>query len=108
MKETTKQNLLFASVIGALFSIVFVVAITIAGELFPGLKDWLKAFSGHHWVSKSILSMLVYGGSFLFVFFSQKNISPAALRQGLLFLAAATILGSIIILGFYAWHYLAA
>lgn len=107
MKETTKQNLLFSSIIGALLALIFVVAITIASELLPDVKTWLKNLSGHHWISKSILSMVIYAGGFLLVLPFQKNISPAGLKQVLVLLILATVLGSIALLGFYTWHYIA-
>ena len=46
--------------ISAMASIWLVALLTIVGEVFAPLKDALKAMSGHHWVSKSIIAMVLF------------------------------------------------
>ncbi|MBI2113229.1 MAG: hypothetical protein HYT50_01450 [Candidatus Wildermuthbacteria bacterium] len=107
MKETTKQNLVFASAVGAIVSIVFTVFLTIAAEFSPVLKAWLASLSGHHWVSKSIFSMVLYGAVLFAVFLVRKKTSDKALHQISYILFGTAILGVIAIFAFFAWHYLA-
>lgn len=65
--------------IGAYVAVIFVVIITIAGELYKvtgvdgktvnPIKDFLKALHGHHWVGKGIWAVALFiitsGGSYL-------------------------------------------
>lgn len=55
-----KIKLVNSILLGAIITIIFVVAITISAELIPALKDWLKNTFSHHWVGKSILSLAFF------------------------------------------------
>tara|TARA_Y100000310_G_scaffold282268_1_gene303343 strand:- start:287 stop:580 length:294 start_codon:yes stop_codon:yes gene_type:complete len=88
------------SVIWTSISIVFM---TIVGELSPGFKQ-LLAFSGHHWVGKGIISLVLF---WIFsVVFSRKSdeINPLTSAKKILW---TIIISFIFIFGFYIWHYFA-
>jgi hypothetical protein len=92
----------------ASLSVVFAAAITVWAELAPGLKNWLKDFSGHHWLSKSILMLVVYALGFAAFYVLNKRSVYFDLRKDLRNLVVLTVLGTAAILGFFVWHFLAA
>jgi len=100
-----KSKLIISSAYAASVSIAFAVIITIWAEFFAPLKGWLAAFSGHHWVSKSIFAMLVYVVVMIvFFIFPQKN-SDTGLKRGLGVLFTFTILGTVALTLFFTGHH---
>ena len=53
-------KLIRGATLGAIASIVTVTVITVAGELYAPLKDWLKSVFAHHWLGKSAISVIVF------------------------------------------------
>jgi len=101
-----KQKLVYASSIGAIISIIYVVVVTILAENIPELKDWLKDFSGHHWVSKSIFSLLFYVAGLVSFYFLPKRLEDETVKKSLMALLITAVLGTGAILLFYIGHYL--
>ena len=100
-----KQKLIISSAYGAIIAIIFVVVITIWAELSAPLKDWLKSVSGHHWMTKSIFSVLVYIiFTKIFYFLPIKN-DELCLQKVLNWVFASVILGIIIITAFFTGHH---
>lgn len=101
-----KLKLIIASAYAALVSVLFVVIITIISELVPSLKDWLKNLFGHHWVSKSILSVLLYLIVAKILYFSVcNNNNGQRVRKSLKLLLIFVVLGVVAISLFYIGHY---
>src|SRR3989344_8598313 len=94
-------RLIFASALAAIATIVFVVVITIWAELSVPLKDWLKNFSGHHWTSKSLLSVLMFAAATLILYVLPYQHSDDRLRKTLGLLLMFAILGTFIIALFF-------
>ena len=55
-----KQSILSAIIISAILTIVVIVILTVCGELDAGFKGWLTQTFSHHWIGKSIISVLVF------------------------------------------------
>ena len=105
MDQPNQLKLAFASAKAALVSIIVVTAITVWAEFDAGLKAWLAGFTGHHWVSKSWLALIVYA-VFLAVFYVQaKKSSEVKLAPAIWLLIAAAILGFAVLTGFFLIHY---
>lgn len=100
-----KPKLIISSAYAAIITIVFVVVITILAELSVPLKDWLKNFSGHHWTSKSIFSVLLYAVATMVLYLSPQKHSDDRLKRILGSLLVFTILGTIIITLFFTGHH---
>lgn len=100
-----RLKLIYSSALAAITSIVFVVAITIVAEQSAGLKSYLKALSGHHWTSKSFLTLAVYFVVLLVIYFTTKEPVPRYLRKVLLLVPAFAIAGYVILLAFFLGHY---
>lgn len=101
-----KPRLIIASAYAATLTIIFVVVITIWAELAVPLKDWLKTFSGHHWTSKSILSVLLYFVATAVLYPVFRKPSGLQLGKALSLLIIAVILGTLALTGFFAGHHL--
>ena len=101
-----KPKLIIASAYAAILTIIFVVVITIWTELAAPLKDWLKAFSGHHWTSKSIFSILLYLIATVVLYSSLSKPGGSQLKKALSLLLVAVILGTLALAGFFTGHHL--
>lgn len=101
------SRLIFASAVAAAVAIVFSVLLTIWGELAAPLKDWLKTLTGHHWTSKSVLSVLLYAAATA-VLYAAVPYRPGEGRTGkaLTFLVWCTVLGTVALAAFFSGHYL--
>ena len=98
-----KLRLINASTVGAIYSIWTSVVVTIYAEFNLGFKDMLKSFTGHHWVTKSWLAVLIFALIFLVYYFAVNN--PNKYKTNLVLLNFSAILGALAIFGFYVWHY---
>lgn len=62
MEIVKNQNNLFTRgfIIGAIAAILLIVILTIIGELYAPLKDWLKDVFLHHWIGKGVLAVAIF------------------------------------------------
>ncbi|MBI2064005.1 MAG: hypothetical protein HYT65_03385 [Candidatus Yanofskybacteria bacterium] len=98
-------KLTFSSSIAASLSVITITVITIWGELSSPFKAWLAGFTGHHWLTKSVLSLIVYFGGLAVFYLLPKNMGPKTIRRGLIFLIIITLAGSLAVFLFFVWHY---
>lgn len=89
----------------ASLSMIFVVVITIVAELNKPIKDFLQAMTGHHWVSKGVLAVLIFCLSYFAIRPLYKNDEFS--MKDLIEILAVTIVGGILLLGFFVWHFMA-
>ena len=101
-----KPKLIYSSAVASSLAIVFVAAITIVAELQVPLKDWLKSLSGHHWVSKGILSFLLYVVAVFVMYAVTKNVDHKKNKGALWVAIITTILGSLALLTFFTGYHL--
>lgn len=104
MKKIAK--LVNSSSIAATLTVIVITVVTICGELSLAFKDFIKSFTGHHWLTKSALSLLVYFGGLVLFYLLPQNIGPNTIRRGLIFLIIITLAGSLAVFLFFVWHYL--
>ena len=102
-----KLKSIYASAYSAATTIVVVVAITISAELSVPFKDWLKGFTGHHWVTKSWISILVFVLLFCIIRFTGKPVNESQTKKALVTLQIFSILGFLAIIGFYVYEFFA-
>ncbi len=86
------------------FVVFFLTFITIYAELSEGFKNILKSLSGHHWITKSIISFVLFFLVYFFTNRSDEKINPLHESWRIIWV---TLLCSLIILGFFIWHFLA-
>lgn len=100
-----KFKTIYASAVAAAFSIITTTAVTIGGELSLPFKNWLKSFTGHHWVTKSWLSIIVFAAVFVAVRILSKEENPARTRRAVAMLVWLAIVASFVLVGFYIFEY---
>ncbi len=100
-----RPKLIYASAHAAVIAIITAVVVTLAGEYSAAFKNFLKALTGHHWITKSWTVAIIYFGALAVIYGAAKTPSPRALRRGLGLVTATAVLGFVILLGFYIWHY---
>jgi len=96
---------IFASAYAATTSIILVVVVTLAAELSAPFKAWLAGFTGHHWVTKSWVALVAYILVFGYLKLTVKSAAESQTRASIFRLEMATVLGFVIILGFYLYEF---
>lgn len=100
------QKLVISSACAAIVSIAFVVVVTIWAEMSAPLKSWLAGLSGHHWTSKSILSVAIYAGGMLLLYVSPHGLNDVRLKKMLFFLLLSAAIGTVALAAFYTGHFM--
>jgi len=103
IKEQNKNKILSGFAASAILSVVVVAALTIGGEIYLPLKNWLKVTFYHHWIGKGVISfsiLLVGGGIFSFI----SSREGGSLRRLLSLLIVVTVLGTFSIIGFFVFE----
>jgi len=106
MQTMKESKSIYASAVASITAIAVVVAVTIGGELSVPFKSWLKSFTGHHWTTKSWLSLIVFVVGFLIIRSLIKEPDAVRTRRSILLLIATAILGSVVLVGFFVFEYL--
>lgn len=102
-----KLRLIYASAYSAAFTVGLMTAVTIAAELSPVFKNWLAQMTGHHWITKSYMSLAAFVVCVMLFFFIKKSASDYETQKALFVLQIFSILGFIAILGFYLYEFFA-
>lgn len=100
-----KLKTIYASAVAAMLSIATTTAVTIGGELSLPFKNWLKSFTGHHWLTKSWLSIIIFVAVFLITRAVSKKPSETSTGRAVSVLVWLAIFASFILLGFYIFEY---
>ena len=100
-----KLKLVYSSILASVVSITFITVVTIWAEVSKPLKDWLQGITGHHWVTKSVFSLVVYLTATAVFYFLTKQVDGRKVHRLLIGLIFVTILGIIAIFAFYTLHY---
>jgi predicted Co/Zn/Cd cation transporter (cation efflux family) len=101
-----KLRSIYASAYSAAVTIATVTAMTIGAELSAPFKSWLTGFTGHHWVTKSWISVFVFILFFGIFRLAGKAANESQTKKALFVLETFAILGFLTILGFYAYEFL--
>jgi len=89
--------------ISSIVSIGVVTLITVIGELAEPFKNGLKALTGHHWVTKSIIGMLLFVILAVILGYTTRhdNKNSAKFIWGVFF---TTLVCSLVLLVFFTVH----
>lgn len=106
MKNSLKfvQSVLLSAIVVC----VFVPAITIAAELEPALKAWLKDTFFHHWVGKGILSIIIFACVSALLSFLPRKVEAENVSRLLLILSLSALASVTAICGFFVWEFFLA
>ena len=100
-----KLKAIYVSSWSAMASIVTMVVVTVASEFSVPFKNWLASFTGHHWVTKSWLSVIVFVLMFGVLRVSFKTVDATKTKHALMALQLSAVLGFLVILGFYTYEF---
>ena len=107
MKEKYNALQLPAISLATIIAIVNVVVMTIVSESSVAFKDFLTGLTGHHWVSKGVITV----GIFIFIWLVSAlglKEDPQKTKFWSLMVTGITVVGIIVIFAFYTNHYLSA
>lgn len=102
-----KLKSIYASAYSAAVTIVAVVAVTVGAELSMPFKNWLAGLTGHHWVTKSWLSLIVFILIYCILRAFVKSPDALQTRKALFALVLVSILGFLATVGFYIYEFFA-
>lgn len=113
------SKFLKSSVLSTVVTSIFIVGITIAGELYKvagaggkmvnPIKDLLKALHGHHWVGKGVWAIaLFFIATFIFYFIVKSEDDTRGLSKYISILAWILLLCTVVVYGFFTYEYLIA
>jgi hypothetical protein len=85
----------------AAVTITLIAVATIGSELSATFKQLLSSIGGHHWIGKSVLSVVVFG--LLYVVFSKVSDNRFTLKDTG-FLISTVIISGLAILIFFVLH----
>jgi len=97
---------IYVSAHSAVASIVVTVFLTIFSEFSAPFKNWLTGFTGHHWITKSWISLIVFVLMYAIFSVACKTVNGAQTRKALVLLEVISILAFLTILGFFAYEFL--
>lgn len=114
-----KLSLIMSANISAGIAIIFVTAITIAGELYKvvdaggktinPIKEYLKSLHGHHWVGKGVWAVGLFAIlTTLLYFVFRKQAQDERIGCTFMFLTYMLILGTATLFGFFVYEFLIA
>lgn len=99
-----KPKLIIASSLSTTLTVIFVTIITIVAELTPSFKDFLKSLSGHHWTTKSIMSVIFYIAVTTLLYLVFRNVDARKVATYIALATWTTVLGILALLLFYTAH----
>ncbi|SEP15170.1 hypothetical protein SAMN04487948_1176 [Halogranum amylolyticum] len=94
-------NSLFRYYVATVASIWFVTAVTLAAELFPPFKAFIATVFLHHWLGKSVLTLVVFG--LVVVATPQRRCDEQRWAN---YVLLSVIAGGFLIFGYFSFHYL--
>src|SRR3989344_2237762 len=101
-----KIKLAYASATSAALTIIYVTAVAIYADLVAPFKNLLSGFTGHHWITKSLSSFGLYLLAIMIIYAARRRaVSETGLNKAVWFLFVTAIVGSMLIVGFYVWHF---
>lgn len=92
-----------SAALGASAAIVWIVAVTVLADLFPGLKNWLKETFAHHWLGKGYLAAAVFFLVFLIAPRPVESVdakTDAAIRL----VSWLALIGSVVLMAFFLYE----
>jgi len=96
-----KLKLAQSIILSSIVIVIFIPVITIAAELTAPLKEWLKNTFYHHWVGKSLISVIVFAAVCPLTFVIPYKASLERINRLLFILVTLVLLGALAIFGFF-------
>lgn len=100
-----KLKSIYASSYSAVITIAVMVVIILSSEFSVPFKNWLASFTGHHWVTKSWISIILFVLMYLVIRATAKSVDQVQTKKALVALQVVSILGFAGLLGFYMYEF---
>lgn len=97
-------KILNSFIIGAITAVIFVAAVTIFSELAPDIKSFLKNTFTHHWVGKSVLSLMIFLVASLIFWVIPAKIDIKKIRAEIRILIFSAAMGSLAVFIFFVYE----
>ena len=91
-------------ILSSILVVIFIPIITVAAELIPPLKEWLKNTFSHHWIGKSIISLILFVGLGALTFLIPYKTNLGRINRLILILITLTFLATLTIFGFFSYE----
>jgi membrane-bound metal-dependent hydrolase YbcI (DUF457 family) len=103
MEKPSRDAYTSAFAVSFITTSVLSALLVVTKESYQGLKIWMKAFSGHHWITHSILVIVLFLllGFLLMPLLSRRQIN---LNVVSVMMVMGTLISGFIIAGFYLLH----
>ena len=92
-------------IVGAISTVVFIVVLTIAGDLYAPLKNLLKDVHHHHWVGKGIWATILFVIVASGYYFIKKIDTSDSTTRFMRVLAWALIFGALTLFLFFTYEF---
>ena len=93
------RSMSFATIV----TVATITIITIIAELSEGFKNALKSVTGHHWITKSVFSIIFFFSLYFLLVRTDDNLD---VLKEVKMIVWVTMISSLIIIGFFAWHFM--
>src|SRR3989344_3615499 len=100
-----KLKSIYSSAYSSIVTILAVAVITISAELSAPFKNWLAGFTGHHWITKSYVSLIIFVLFYIIFSATKKSPSDCETQKALFVLQIFAILCIVAIFGFYFYEF---
>lgn len=102
--ENTNEPLVKSTILAATLSVLLVVFLTIGGELYSPMKDFLKDTLYHHWVGKGVWAVVLFilVTMATYPIFKKGNIVT---KTSFVVLNSALVIGSLAMFFFFVYEY---
>tara|TARA_Y100000310_G_scaffold28141_1_gene26788 strand:- start:3189 stop:3488 length:300 start_codon:yes stop_codon:yes gene_type:complete len=87
-----------------ILTVLFITFMTIVGEINKPFKEFLASITGHHWLTKSVLSVVFFVIAYALLSKTKKELNT---EKDISHTIIITILSFLAILFFFIWHYIA-
>jgi hypothetical protein len=101
MNERNLMKFLQAAAVGSVAASVLVAMLTIVGEEWAPLKDWLKSTFTHHWLGKGALSIVTFSVVTLWQWDACSGLKAVTVMWYAIIVA---LLSAVIMMGYFILH----
>jgi len=99
---------IFAAAGASVVSIIVTTVVTIWAELSAPFKAFLTNYTGHHWVTKSFLSVIVFAACFTICWLAGSHVAAPRTKKALIALEIVVLVCSVVLLGFFIYEFVKA
>ena len=97
------ERIITSVTVGSIVAVISIVLMTVVAEINPAFKKWLAGNFTHHWIGKSVMSIVVFSvTTIIFTIVHKPFTNKLVLLLWVLVIIAS--LGVMLLLVFFYWH----